>query len=188
MKKVAILISEGFEEGETMAVVDVMRRAAVPCDLISAEGELVSSTNKVTVKADKLLDDTAFEYDMLVIPGGNPHIFNLPKTETAEKLIRAFMADEEKYTVAICSGPVVLAELGLEKGRRLTSYPGEKYEKFFTEAEYCSDILVIDGHLVTCRGPVSGVMLGFKLLDLLGEDGDKMRNRMLYTQYKASGL
>ena len=50
------------------------------------------------------------------------------------------------------------------------------------------NILVIDGHLVTCRGPVSGFMLGFKLLDLLGEDGDKMRNRMLYTQYKASGL
>lgn len=186
MKKVAILISEGFEEGETMAVVDVTRRANVHCDLISAEGEKVTSTNGVTVIADRLLDDSVKDYDMLIIPGGFPHINILPENEKALELIRYFDADSEKYLVAICSGPVVLAKAGLVKGRKLTSYPGEKYEKWFTEADYRSDIIVVDDKLVTCRGPVSGFALGYTLLDLLGEDGDKMRERMLYNQFRAS--
>ena len=186
MKRIAILISQGFEEGETMAVVDVLRRAGIHCDLVSAEGERVTSTNNVTVIADKLLDDSLKDYDMLIIPGGTPHINILPENEKALEMIRFFDADSEKYLVAICSGPVVLAKAGLVKGRKLTSYPGEKYEKWFTEADYSTDIIVVDDKLVTCRGPVSGFALGFTLLDLLGEDGDKMRERMLYNQFRSS--
>ena len=186
MKKAAILISKGFEEGETMAVVDVFRRAGVQLDLVSAEGEVVESNCHVKVFADKLLDETLREYDMLIVPGGSPHISIIPENPLAMEIIREFDKDPEKYLVGICSGPVVFAKGNMLAGRKVTSYPGEKYEKYFTDADYSSDMIVVDDHLVTCRGPVTGFCLGFTLLDLLGEDGDKMRNRMLYNQLRAS--
>lgn len=186
MKKAAILISNGFEEGETMAVIDVFRRAGVRCDLVSAQDEVVESNTHVRVFADLMMDESLRDYDMLIVPGGSPHINTIPENAQAMDIIRAFYADPEKYLVGICSGPVVFSKGGLLKGRKVTSYPGEKYEKYFTDAEYSTDMIVVDDHLVTCRGPVTGFCLGFTLLDLLGEDGNKMRKRMLYDQLRAS--
>ena len=39
MKKVCVLLADGFEEIEALTVSDVMRRANVTCDLVSIEGK-----------------------------------------------------------------------------------------------------------------------------------------------------
>ena len=39
MKKVAILLANGFEEVEALTVVDVLRRANETCDMVSITGE-----------------------------------------------------------------------------------------------------------------------------------------------------
>ena len=188
MKKVAILIFQGFEEGATMAVVDVLRRGGVKCDLISAQDEQVASRNNVRVIADKLFDDSIKDYDMLVIPGVWPHVEVLTENDKTAEAIRSFNSDPEKYLVGLCSATVALAKLGLVKGRRVTSYPAEKYDKWFTESDYSTNMIVVDDKLVTCRGPVTGFALGYTLLDLLGEDGDVWRERMLYNMLRASNF
>ena len=190
MKKIAILIAHGFEEGETFAVLDVLRRAGMQCDLVSVEGQMVCSTNGVSVQADHTMHDgiRLMDYDMLVVPGGAPHTAILSDNGEVLKLIRTFDSDPEKFVVAICSGPVVLAKSGILKGRRMTSYPGPKSEPLFTDADYCTDIVVVDNKLITSRGPVSGFTLGYTLIDLLGGDGDYWRERMLYNQLRKSNF
>ena len=58
MKKVCVLLAEGFEEIEALTVSDVMRRANIECDLVSMnEEKIVKSSHGVIVEADKIFDD-----------------------------------------------------------------------------------------------------------------------------------
>ena len=57
MKKVCILLAEGFEEIEALTVSDVMRRANVTCDLVSIKEKQVKSSHGIIVEADILFED-----------------------------------------------------------------------------------------------------------------------------------
>ena len=77
MKKVAVMLAEGFEEVEGLTVVDVMRRAGIVCDMVSLNKTEVKGAHGIEVKADKIIDDTIKEYDLIVLPGGMPGTRNL---------------------------------------------------------------------------------------------------------------
>ena len=57
MKKVAILLADGFEDIEALATTDILRRAGIQCDLVSIEKEFVKTAHNITIKADKILDE-----------------------------------------------------------------------------------------------------------------------------------
>ena len=97
MKKVAVLLADGFEEIEALTVVDVLRRARISCDTVSIANEYVEGAHKITVKADKLLDNDIEEYDMIVLPGGLPGAEYLSKNEKVLELIRKFDKRDDKY-------------------------------------------------------------------------------------------
>ena len=40
-KKAAVLLADGYEEGESLFVVDIFRRCGVAADTVSIEGEMV---------------------------------------------------------------------------------------------------------------------------------------------------
>ena len=44
MKKIAVLMAEGFEESETLIIVDILRRAELSCDTIYFGDKLVKGT------------------------------------------------------------------------------------------------------------------------------------------------
>ena len=89
MKKIAVLLADGFEEIEALTVVDVTRRAGMNCDIVSIEGELVRSAHEIYVKADKLFNEEELKgYDMIVFPGGLPGAENLANYERVTKLVK----------------------------------------------------------------------------------------------------
>ena len=86
----------------------------------------------------------------------------------------------------------MLAKAGITTGRRLTSYPGEKYEKLFADADYVDDnkatdeCVVVDGRLITSRGPGTTLPFAYRLVEVLGGDADKLRQAMQYNALKES--
>ncbi len=50
MKKVCVLLAEGFEEIEALTVSDIIRRADVTCDLVSIAEKQVKSSHGVVVR------------------------------------------------------------------------------------------------------------------------------------------
>ena len=184
MKKIAILLAEGYEEGEVMFAVDIFRRGGLQCDLISVTQEMrVKSCNNVIVEADRFLgDDVKDGYDVLMLPGGQPGAENLKKVQEVLDLVRHYINKEGKLLAAVCSAPIVLQEAGVLKGKRITSYPSEKYISQFTESEYIQDeMVVIDGNLITSRGPVSVLPFAYKVVEMLGIDSAALQKRMQYT-------
>ena len=83
---------------------------------------------------------------------------------------------------------MVLQKAGITKGRTLTSYPGGKYRKLFVDSDYREDIVVIDGHLITSRGPATTLPFAYAIIDALGGDSAPLKEGMLYHMAKASTL
>ena len=53
MTKVALLLAPGFEEIEALTVVDVLRRAAITCEMLGFE-QTVTGSHGINVQADAL--------------------------------------------------------------------------------------------------------------------------------------
>jgi 4-methyl-5(b-hydroxyethyl)-thiazole monophosphate biosynthesis len=155
-KKAVVLLAEGFEEVEAVTPIDYLRRAGVEVIVAAAgNGELVTGSHGITVRADTTLGDLARQgrpapWDAVVLPGGTPGADNLAASAAAGALVKE-MAASGKWVCAICASPaLVLAPLGLLAGKKFTCYPG--MEKKVSGAHWSGDRVVIDGALITSRG------------------------------------
>ena len=86
----------------------------------------------------------------------------------------------DKYVAAICAAPMALAAAGITKGRRVTSYPADEFKAYFGDADYVDDeLVVVDGHLITSRGPATAFLFAYTLTDILGGDSKPLMQSML---------
>ena len=123
MKKVAVMLADGFEEIEALTVVDIIRRANITCDMFSVSSMEVKGAHDIVVKVDKLISEEVKEYDVIVLPGGMPGATNLRDNEEVIGLVKWFN-DNKKIVAAICAAPIVLGKAGIIEGKKVTSYPG----------------------------------------------------------------
>lgn len=179
MIKTAILLADGFEEIEALTVVDVLRRADVVCDMTSLEGSSVKGCHNMELTVDKTVEEIDGSYQMVILPGGLPGATNLRDDARVIELVQKFDADSEKFVAAICAAPMVFAKAGISKGRHVTSYPG--FEDLFTDATYEEDIVVVDDHMITARGPATALAFSYAILEALGIDSQSLKDGMLYT-------
>ena len=67
MKKIAVLVAPGFEEIETIGIVDILRRGELHCDLVGLENA-VTGVHGISIQCDKVIGDKiSQEYDMIVL-------------------------------------------------------------------------------------------------------------------------
>ena len=180
-QKANVFLADGFEEIEGLTVVDILRRAGVCVETVSASSKLeVCGAHQIRVKADVVFEEADFsQTDLLVLPGGMPGTVNLNAHEGLKKLLLKY-DKEEKYVSAICAAPSVLGGLGILKGRRACCYPS--FEEKLTGAVVCYDEVAKDGHVVTSRGMGTAIPFALSLTALLcGEDkAEEIKNSILY--------
>ncbi len=172
VKKVAVMLGEGFEPVEAIAPVDVLRRGGVEVTTVSVMTDrLVMAAHGVVVMADAQLDEVSFDdFDMIVVPGGSGGVENLSKCQPLLDALKVF-AEEKRFIGSICAGPMILADLQLLDGRNATCYPG--CQTNFPEGVY-QDVygVVRDGNIITASGPGQAIDFGVELLRAL--EGDKI--------------
>ena len=164
MKKVAVLLADGFEEIEALTVVDILRRASVYVDTVSITDEYkVRGSHGINVQTEDLFDEVNFvEFDMIVLPGGMPGTINLGKSETVTKAA-VYCAENGKITAAICAAPSVLGNLGILKGKKATCFPG--FEKELEGATYTAAPVEIDGNVITGKGAGCAILFGKAIVE-----------------------
>jgi 4-methyl-5(b-hydroxyethyl)-thiazole monophosphate biosynthesis len=106
------------------------------------------------------------DYDMIVLPGGLPGADNLGDDERIIERLRS-MSAAGKYTAAICAAPRVLAKAGLLDGKRATSYPGTLETDTIPGLDYQDTAVVMDGTVITSRGPGTAMDFSLSLIELL---------------------
>ncbi len=166
MKKVSVVLAEGFEEIEALTVVDLLRRAKIYVDTVSISDDyMVHGSHGIAVQTEDLFEEIDFDdFDMIVLPGGMPGTANLKSHPGVRKVVEDF-AQNGKYVAAICAAPTILAELGLLKGKRVTCYPSVEEE--IQGAILVGAPVMIDGDIITGQAAGSATDFALKLIDAL---------------------
>ena len=75
---------------------------------------------------------------------------------------------------------MVLPSAGIEENRYITSYPGEDFIKKLDKSNYVEELVVVDGNLITSRGPATALLFAYKIVDVLGGNSDSLKEGMLW--------
>jgi len=179
MSKVCVLFADGFEEIEAISIVDILRRAEVNVTIAGVDGTRVKGAHGVVVEADASLADASTEsWDMVVLPGGLPGATNLRDHADVQAFLKSQSSSGGRLA-AICAAPIALGAAGILEGKRATSYPG--FEGELTGANCVEDRVVVDGNVITSRGPGTSIEFALTLVQELqgAEVASALREGML---------
>jgi protein deglycase len=162
---VLVPVADGSESLETVAIVNVLRRAEVGVTLASIGGSrTVSATRGITLTADATFEEVADrEFDAIVLPGGEAGARALGAHAALIENLQAQRRAHRWYG-GICAAPALaLAPHGLLDGKQATCYPA------FRDAllHFVNQPVVVDGHCITSQGPATAIAFGLALVEAL---------------------
>lgn len=171
MSKVLVPLAQGFEDMEAITITDILRRANIDVTTAGLENGAITGSRGTVVLPDTVLDDILdngleLNFDMIVLPGGQPGATNLKNDSRIINLLKK-MSAAGKYVGAICAAPGVLAHAGVLSNRRATAYPGTLTEENYPDITAIDDIVVTDGKIITSRGPGTAIDFSLQLIALL---------------------
>jgi protease I len=156
-KRVAILVTDGFEQSELMEPRQALDEAGAQTLVVSPMQGKVKGWNHKDwgheIPVDVLLDSAnPDDFDALLLPGGVMNPDQLRMNPTAVKFVKSFV-DAGKPVAAICHGPWTLVEADAVRGRTLTSWPSLQTDIRNAGGTWVDREVVSDRGVVTSRKP-----------------------------------
>lgn len=156
-KKIAILVTNGFEQSELEQPKLALEEAGATVEIISPEEDKVTGwDNKQWGKSFpvdvQLADAQVDNYDALVLPGGVMNPDNLRINAQAVGFVKGMQA-ADKPMAAICHGPWILIDAEIAKGKKMTSWKSIKADLVNAGASWEDSEVVVDEKLITSRCP-----------------------------------
>lgn len=179
MAKVLMPLANGFEEIEALAVVDILRRAEIEVVMAGVTGGTIVSARDISIIPDTTLETIIIdEFDMIVLPGGQPGTDNLNATPLLHNILNKFN-ETGKLIGAICAAPIILAADGILDGKRVTSYP--TYSNKLGKSFYDDLPVVWDGNIITSQGAGTAYRFAFEIVSRLTDtsNSEKIARAML---------
>ena len=191
MKKVLLLLANGFETYEASVFIDVLGWNLVDGDgtteviTCGITKEIVSAFG-LRVTVDLTIDEVNVDdFDALAIPGGFEEysFYDDAYQEVFLELIRKFNKTN-KIIASICVGALPLGKSGILKGKKATTYNMKNGVRQNKLKEYGVNVInepiVIDQTIITSWNPSTAMDVAFKLLELLTskKQSDYIRNIM----------
>lgn len=179
-KKALIILAGGFEEIEGITVIDILRRAGIETITAGITDIKVQGSHGITVIADKTLAAIKGDFDVCVLPGGMPGAANLYSSEKVNSILKE-MDKNRKIIAAICASPaIVLAPLGILQNKTATCFTGMQ-KNFGKGVIYKEDNVIIDGNIITSRGPGTAILFALAIVEKLSgkETSEKIRKEIL---------
>lgn len=166
MSKVLIPLADGCEEIEAVTIIDILRRAGIKVIVAGLANSPVKCSRGTVIVPDVSLEEVmADAFDMIVLPGGMPGAEHLKNDSRIRQLLKK-MAAAGQYVAAICAAPMALHAAGVLEKKTATSFPGV-LDKLPGSHAYSAEPVVIDGNVVTSRGPGTAMDFALTLVELL---------------------
>ncbi len=167
MTRALIPLAAGCEELEAVTLIDLLRRAGIEVVVAGlAPGPVTASRGTVLVP-DTTIEAVADQaFDLIVLPGGLPGADHLAADPRLRRLLQR-QEREQGLIAAICAAPKVLASAGLLAGKSATCYPGTLDASVHPDIDLRSEPVVIDGTLITSRGPGTAMDFALVLIERL---------------------
>ncbi|WP_433747886.1 DJ-1/PfpI family protein [Falsibacillus pallidus] len=180
MKKICLLLPNGFEAVEASVFTDVFGWNNLEGDgstelvTVGTREELKCTWN-FTVKPEKLLSQVSVDdFDALALPGGFEFAGFYEDAFSPEVL--EFISEfdrQEKFIASICVAALVLGKSGVLKGRRATTYnmnPNRTRQLQLAEMGVdlvADEPIVVDRNIITSYNPSTAFDVAFTLLERL---------------------
>lgn len=163
--RVLVAIADGSEDIETVAIIDVLRRAQFDVTVASVMPQCqITAARGTRIVADSLLSECLTQtFDAIALPGGLPGANHLRDCIPLIELLRQ-QKKAGRVFAAICASPaVVFSHHGLDEGHTTTAHPG------FTQAlrDFKDARVVIDGNCITSQGPGTAIEFALAIVETL---------------------
>jgi len=195
MKKVLLLLADGFETFEASVFIDVIGWNLVEGDnstelfTCGLKKEIKSSFNQRFIVDYLISDIDISSFDALAIPGGFEvyGFYNDAYDDKFLDLIRGFKANN-KFIESICVGALQLGKSGVLKDKKGTTYNRvirrEALQGFGVNV--INQPIVIDDNMITSWNPSTAVDVALLLLEHLTtkNNADKVRQLLGFDDKK----
>ncbi|MDR2878125.1 MAG: DJ-1/PfpI family protein [Chromatiales bacterium] len=176
MARILVPLAQGCEELEAVTIIDLLRRARLEVVSAGLDAGPITASRGTRLLPDLTLDEALKQdYDMIVLPGGLPGADHLDRDPRIRQAL-ARTAENGGYIAAICAAPKVLVNAGMLSGHRATSFPGALDGLWTDDIALSDDPVVIDGRIITSRGPGTAIDFTLALIELLV--GEEIRDRV----------
>ena len=177
MKKIALVLTDGFEELEAVGTYALLRRAGMEVDIFSLKDTDATGRFGLSItQLKKFSTLSPTDYDALVLPGG-PQYSALEANEKLLSFIRQFIA-ENKVVAAICASPTILGRAGYLKGKNYTCFTAmnEDFGGHFT-GQYAT----VDGNIITGQSAAATIEFAFAIIEkILGKEKAEQVKKSIY--------
>jgi protease I len=168
-RKVLMVIAKNkFRDEEYLEPRKALEGEGAHVTVASSSLDMAVGMLGLKVKPDVLISAVKEpEYNGIVFVGGGGarEYFDSP---VAHALARSFYS-HGKVTSAICIAPAILANAGLLKEKKATSFPSSESALTSKGAVFTKDDVVVDGKIITGVGPEAAKKFGEKLVEVLSK-------------------
>lgn len=156
-KRVAILVTDGFEQVELTSPREALQGAGAKCVIVSSAKDKVQGFEHHD-KADRFDVDlsldkaSASDFDAVLLPGGVINGDALRIEKAAQRFVQE-IDRAGKPLFVICHGGWILISAGLVKGRTITTWPTLQDDMRNAGANWKDEECVRDRNWVSSRKP-----------------------------------
>lgn len=103
MKKVCVLLADGFEEIEGLTVVDLLRRAKIYVDTVSIMDDyIVHGAHGINVQTEDLFVKLILKnLTWLILPGGMPGTLNLKEHDGVRYVVKQYAKEGDSWVRSV---------------------------------------------------------------------------------------
>ena len=179
--KVCMIITNGFEEAETLCPFDMLVRGGIEVDMYSLNDDNIKGrSGAVLTDLHPFSKFDGTNYDCLILPGG-PEWKEIEASPKVQEVIQEFYK-ADKYVCAICAGPTILGRAGMLKGKNYTCFTAMNDDFGGT---YHKQYVVKDGKIITACSAAASIDFGLEILEeLAGKEAADRVKADIYYDYK----
>lgn len=160
-----LLLAPGYEELEAVAIIDILRRAAIEVIIAGTVTGPVASARNVKIVPDVELEEIKNEiFDLVILPGGIDGTENLSSDQRVVNLLKR-QIEHNKGVGAICAAPTLLDRHGISEGHTITCHPVCRGD--VKKTRLSDKRVVTDGNIITSQGPGTAVEFALELVSFL---------------------
>ncbi|MCS3901235.1 DJ-1/PfpI/YhbO family deglycase/protease [Methanococcus voltae] len=170
MTVLVVIAPKDFRDEELFEPLQVIQSTnKIATQVVSTEiGEHTGMLGRKITTNKTIEQVKSSDYDSIIVVGGSGSRDYLWNNETLLKLVNEFN-DDKKVVSAICISPVVLAHAGVLKDKNATVFEDAESIEEMKKAgvNLLDDGVVVDGNIITAKGPQFAKEFGMKVLELI---------------------
>ena len=171
MKALIVIAFRNFQDMEYLIPKKILEKAGIETKTISSKKGMAIGVFGETILIDETVSEVKIDdYDALIFVGGGGCLSYLDNQDSYKIIKEAVIKD--KLLAAICISPVILAKAGVLENKKATvwnsptdQFPVRQLEE--NKAIYQKDPVVVDGRIITARGPEVADLFGETIVELL---------------------